>query len=791
MAERDFFFYYPPALLFTQVILMPLRYLLSSFLLFSSISQAADETVDYQRLGWMNKNDIKKLAPEQQPFINKACQGAWVTPIAANPQRIKHNLEDSPIEALAAWVYYNPEGSSRLNGNVKISQQGRLILADNAELAGDQSNGQFTGNILVAEAGTVLTGEKARLDFSNKTAFIEQSEFVSTFLNAHGRAHAIQQDSNNVITMASAEFSTCEPDNRVWYFSAKDLRLDPNTGLGTIKNATLHIQNLPVLYVPYFKFPIDDRRMSGFLIPRFGSTNDGGLDFAQPIYWNIAPNYDATFTPRILSKRGVMAESEFRYLTPQWGEGKLSASLLPSDNLYRGQDRKSASWQHKYRPSNWQLSSNVNYVSDSDYFTDLGTDFTQNTTTHQERSAEFNYWQNTWSALVRVQGFQTIDKLLTDADKPYARLPQLLLNNHINLPYALKADIVSELTHFQRTIDDNSGTEVNGLRWRFEPELSYEYRQPWGAVKPSLGLRQLAYHLEGQATNTTSINAATFNLDTQLVFERETDNFLQTLEPHILYSFSPYYEQNQLPNFDTASTTFSYAQLFRTRRFSGGDRLEDANQVSVGISSRWLDNQTLQERIRLSLGQVFYFRDRKVQLNSTDPIAVNRASGLASELSTHLTPDWSSSIDALWTERGDVSQFGAQIHYLPNSNTQLLNVGYSFRREVLALNQKALRQANVSFVKPLNDNWQMLGLWQYDLLNKETPDMLLGLHYEACCWQMALYRREFLSDFNNTDASTRQRSAFFIEFSLKGLAGFSSGARDLLSNRVFGYSQLR
>ena len=513
---------------------MPLRYLLSSFLLFSSISHADDEAVDYQRLGWMNKNDIKKLAAEQQPSINKACQGAWVTPIAATSKNTTVSFNNSPIEALAAWVYYNPEGSSRLNGNVKISQEGRVILADNAELAGDRSNGQFTGNILLAEAGTVLTGDKARLDFANKTAFIEQSEFVSSFLNAHGRAHAIQRDSNDVVTMASAEFSTCEPNNRVWYFSAKDLHLDPNSGLGTIKNATLHIQNVPVLYVPYFKFPIDDRRMSGFLIPRFGSTNDGGLDFAQPIYWNIAPNYDATFTPRILSKRGLMAESEFRYLTPQWGEGKLSASLLPSDKLYQQQDRKSASWQHKYRPSNWQLSSNVNYVSDSDYFTDLGTDFTQNTTTHQERSAEFNYWQDSWSALVRVQGFQTIDKLLTDADKPYARLPQLLLNNHINLPYALKGDIVSELTHFQRTIDDNSGTEVNGLRWRFEPELSYEYRQPWGAIKPSLGLRQLAYHLEGQANNTTSINAATFNLDTQLVFERKTDNFLQTLEPHIL-----------------------------------------------------------------------------------------------------------------------------------------------------------------------------------------------------------------------------------------------------------------
>ena len=186
---------------------MPLRYLLSFFLLFASISHAEDE-INYHRLGWINKSDIQKLPLDQQPTINKACHGAWLTPISKKTPAA--DLTESPIEALAAWVYYNPEGSSRLNGNVKISQQGRLILADNAELAHDKSSGQFSGNILLAEAGTVITGEKARLNLSNQEAFIEQSEFVSTFLNAHGRAKQIQRDNNKVITMASGEFSTCE-----------------------------------------------------------------------------------------------------------------------------------------------------------------------------------------------------------------------------------------------------------------------------------------------------------------------------------------------------------------------------------------------------------------------------------------------------------------------------------------------------------------------------------------------------------------------------------------------------
>ncbi|HNB19685.1 MAG TPA: LPS assembly protein LptD, partial [Agitococcus sp.] len=186
----------------------------------------------------------------------------------------------------------------------------------------------------------------------------------------------------------------------------------------------------------------------------------------------------------------------------------------------------------------------------------------------------------------------------------------------------------------------------------------------------------------------------------------------------------------------------------------------------------------------------FYFRDRKVQLNATDPTATASSSGLVGELAANFNEEWTSTTDGLWTADGDLSQFGMQLHYLPNNYTRLFNVGYSFRREVQALNQKELRQTNLSFVQPLNERWQLMGLWQYDLLNKETPEALIGASYEACCWQVSLYRRQFLADVDNNSSADRQRNAFFIELSLKGLAGLSSGARDLLKNRVFGYSQL-
>ena len=767
---------------------MPSRRLFSFFLLFSSISHAG-ETVDYHRLGWIDNSTAEKMPASERPIAKKTCHGAWLTPIAANVKTAP--FEDNPVEALAAWVYYNPEGESRLKGNVNISQLGRLIQADNAELSKNRDSGKFTGNILVAEPGLVLTGEKADIDLTTKVARLERSEFVSTLLNAHGRANQIERSADNVLTIASGEYSTCEPDNRVWYFSANDLRLDPNTGRGTVKQATLHIQDVPVLYVPYFNFPIDSRRMTGLLVPRFGTTNDGGFDFSQPIYFNLAANYDATLTPRLLSKRGLMAEGEFRYLTPSLGEGALNGALLPSDNLYDDEDRKRATWQHRYRPSNWQISSNVNYVSDSTYFTDLGTDLVQSNATHQKRSADFSYWGSYWSAVARVQGYQTIDPLLQDIDKPYARLPQLLFNAASASTRPLQARVLTEFTHFQRSITDNSGPEINTLRWRAQPELSYAIKNPWGFITPTVGVKQLAYRLEGDSNNETSINAATFNVDSGLVFERESAGFLQTLEPRLFYLFSPYHNQEQLPNFDTAATTFSYAQIFRASRFSGGDRIDDANQLSLGLTSRWLDKDDGSERFRASVGEVIYFRDRKVQLNATDPIATASTSGIASEVNAQITRAWSSSADALWTADGKSSQFGLQLHYLPEDHQQLFNLGYSFRRDVPALNQKALRQTSTSFLQPLTVNWRLLGLWQYDLRNKETPDSLLGLTYDACCWQVSLYRRQFLVDADNNSAADRRRNAFFIEVTLKGLAGLSSGVNELLSNRVFGYNQVQ
>lgn len=749
-----------------------------------------------RHFGWATRDDLEALPVANRPRVDPTCPGVWVTPIPPRTPIGDPSLSDIQVEA--DDVHYEAGGTSTLKGRVSISQPGRRIEADEAELTQVRNEGRFKGNILIAEPGLLLTGDQAEFDFTTQRARIQRTEFVSSAINAHGRADRIERSPDGRLRIARGVYSTCPPDNRTWAFEARNIRLNQDTGRGEVSHAVLQVKDIPVLYVPYFNFPIDDRRQSGILIPRFGNTNDGGFDFALPVYLNLAPNYDATLTPRLMSRRGTMLEGEFRYLLPRLGYGEIEGGFLPADSLYSDRDRKSLSWRQTGSPTpELQVNTNVNYVSDNAYFIDLGTDLSIVNTAFQERRGEVIYTRGeSWSLTGRVQGYQTIDPLITDIDKPYARLPQLLLNAGRPVARGLAPALRSELVYFERQVDDGSGPEINGGRYAFDPSVSYIIETPAARLVPRLRLRTLHYELTGSGmpggSASESIVVPDASLDGSVVFERRQGRYMQTLEPRAFYLYAPYQNQDNLPNFDTANTTFSYQQLFRDSRFAGGDRLDDANQLSLGLTSRIIRPGSGEEVVRASLGQIVYLRDRKVRLDQAAPVATDSSSGLAAQVAAPIGRGWSSTADALWTaDLEHASQYGVNFNYLPETRDRLANIGYNFRREDVSLGQQALRQAHVSFVQPFGPHWQLLGLWQYDLRGEEVQEQVAGLQYEACCWKVRLFDRRFLADPDDiSPGARRERRAFFIEVELKGLAGISSGVKSLLSNNMFGYNQL-
>lgn len=761
-----------------------------------------------ERLGWLTRAEIAQLPALDRPTINATCEGAWVTPIG--PSVIAGKLNESDVKAMADSLSYRDNGEAVLEGQVRLQQAGRLIEADSGYLTQDREYARFDGNIRLAEPGLLLTGDQGVVNVNTSAGQLLSSEFVSSSIHAHGRAERIRRFSDGAMRIDQGLYTTCAPGQRSWSFVANNIVLDPNTGVGKVYGAKLRINDVPVLYTPYFRFPIDDRRQTGLLPPQFGTSTNGGFVYAQPIYLNLAPHYDATLTPTLYTQRGLLMKGEFRYLTENLGRGELSGAVLSNDKQ-TGEDRKSGRFRHTLQgETGWSARTDLNYVSDPFYLTDLGSGLEIANQTYQERVGDVRYDRDNWHLLARAQGFQTLDPTLADGDKPYTRLPQILLTTDPSLLPGWQHQLRAEITNFQRSIDDGSADEVNGVRLRLDPQLRYDFNQPWGFVRPGVRLSHLQYALSGSGTtgkaDSASFTLPTVSLDSGLFFERYSDKGNSvTLEPRALYLYSPYRDQSALPVFDTATRTFSYDQLFRDTRFSGNDRIDDAHQLSLGVTTRHLDDTGF-EHLQASLGQIYYFRDRLVTL----PVSCTGSSSIACSSGVG-EPGLSSSSDfagnvivraneetsfygdfLLSPDDSKFTQYSVGASYLPINAGRVYNAGYRFRSDDPTIGQKQVSQTQLSFVQPFGVNWKVIGLWQYDLLAKESQEALFGVSYESCCWQVRVFKRNYIAVTDTTTQANTDRnsSTFFIEVTLKGLAGLGSRVDALLERNVIGYSQL-
>lgn len=751
------------------------------------------ETVG-ERLGWMSADDIAKLPAIDRPPIDQTCQGAWVTPISAHEKA--GSFDESDVKALADSVSYRDNGEAVLDGQVRLNQPGRTVEADTGYITQSRDYARFDGNIRIAEPGLLLTGDQAVININTRAGQLLTSEFISSPIHAHGQAERIRRYGDGVTRIERGIFTTCAPGHRVWSMDARDIELDPNQGIGVVRNAKLRILDVPVMWLPYYRFPIDAERHSGLLQPRFRNTTNGGFDLSLPVYLNLAPNYDATITPRYFTRRGGMIQGEFRYLTESFGQGTLTGGFLPDQVTMT--DRKSLSLRQSAQfRDGWSARTSLNYVSDPFYFADLGNNLLLTTTTHQERLGEIRNDRDQWHFVGRAQSFQTLDTTLKDADRPYARLPQLLLTRDRDLLPGWQTSLRSELVDFKRDVGDGSAPDVDGLRMRLDPELRYDASTLWGYVRPAVRVSHVQYQLRGATDSSQQLTLPTLSLDSGLYFDRTSaSGSVQTLEPRLFYLYTPYRDQSALPNFDTVNNTFGYEQMFRSSRFTGGDRIADANQLSAGLTSRFLDDEG-SERLQASLGQILYFRDRLVQLpvtgSSTLPIATMPTSSYAAKVVASFSPSTTGYADVLMDPEGlHLSQYSVSGSYLPESQRSVFNAGYRYRRDDPTIGQKRADLAQVSFVQPVGIGWNLIGAVQYDVKLQQSQQLLFGFSYESCCWQVRLFKRSYAVDPNLTTSTTgNAHSAIFLEFTLKGLSGAAAGMDSLLRQNIYGYSQLR
>ena len=700
------------------------------------------------------------------------------TRLAAAPQPVAETaLVEVTADSAEASVI---DDQALFSGNVDLLHGHDRLRA--ARIAFQRDSGELTasGGVLLSRPDLRLAAEQVHYNLNTRLGHAEQAEYRLPGILARGTAARAELTGPGTGTgrYQRITYTTCPPGNDDWQLTAESLDIDTREGLGTAHGARLSFKGVPMAYVPVLTFPIDDRRRSGLLIPSLGYSDRLGLDLSLPYYFNLAPNYDLTLTPRLLGQRGLLLGGEFRFLT-RAHEGRITANYLPHDRQGpTGDSRRGAlslSTDGHYTP---HLSSTLrlNYVSDERYLTDFGADLESTSTTHLERTAELRYASDRWQALARVQEFQTIDPLLPKASRPYARLPQLQLAfadsaTDVPLRYGLDAEYV----RFRK-----SGGFVEGDRLDLHPTLGLPRQTAFYHLVPSAGLRYTRYRLHNQAPGLSSSPdrfTPILSLDGALYFDRATQWFgqaaTQTLEPRLYYLYVPYRKQNDIPLFDTREYDFGLDALFRDNRFTGPDRQGDANRLGLALTSR-IRNDSGRELARASIGQVLYLADRKVQLPGV-PTAVDDNSAVIGELAVQLGDGWRARGGLQWNPNSDtIEQALAQFSYRQDDD-RVINLAYRLRDGLST-------HTDLGLIWPIGERTRAIARWNYSLSEGRNLDALAGIEYGKCCWRLrALVRQQVTGTGNTQDLS------FLLQLELNGLGKLGDNIDALLKNGIYGY----
>lgn len=782
--------------------------LISGLAFFSPVTTAAG--FNYEALGWTPRD---QLPPEHQERLPAFCRGDYLSPVITP-------LDSDRIEATADEGELVLNGGMTLSGNVEFQQKQQLLTSDEAFWEAESRRANFRGNVVVRTPDLTLSGDQADFDEAGGELNIRDSAYVISERHLRGTAAAIQTPAEGRLELQQATLTFCEPGKNDWDIAASELTLDQDSGFGTAWHTRLRIREVPVFYIPYYRFPIDDRRLTGFLDPTIAINGMGQAEDIQlPFYLNLAPNLDATITPHHVLDHGLLWENQLRHKTRLLGEGELNYGYLGND-----EELEDERWLINYQQagtfgSRWSHSWVYNRVSDEDYFSDMNPSAAVDRTTHLPSRAQINYKASQVSFTALAESFQTIDETIALVNRPYRRLPQATISLTPDTGDSWTFSQTLQTTRFARKSEETingstqtlSGFEaLNGDRLLSDTAIAYPMTWPFGNLTPKAEYRYRSYRLYDEDVDSVDLapdfGAARLSLDGTLVFEREftalQQGYTQTLEPRLFYVHSPYVSgQNDVPGFDTKATSVTFSNLFTGDRFTGGDRLADLNQISAGVTTRFIRDDGL-EQFRASAGRIWYFEDRRVTLNETETEFLGRAtSSTLAEAEWNPMADWSVFSFIEWDPYQDYArQQRYGVRYGDDSNHMLsissTEVNYRDSDSDVDYNTK---QLDAGAFWALNDHWALFGRQLRDLKSysddepqpeDQVLELLAGLEYQSCCWRAQFMYRE-TSPRSSGEFTTEKRFGWMLSIQLKGLTTLGSGTDQLLGESIYGYTRRR
>ncbi|TSA00641.1 MAG: LPS-assembly protein LptD [Rhodocyclaceae bacterium] len=695
-------------------------------------------------------------------------------------------------------------------GNVELRKRNSVLQSDRLTYWQEADEVEAAGNVRLSRDGDRIRGPKMRMKMEEDTGFFERPEYSirriktgsaatlwtgteerasAALTTGQGTAARMDFEGEGKYRLTDATYSTCTPPagrDPDWFARTTDLRLDYDDEEGTARNATLYFKGAPILYAPWLTFSLNNERKSGLLTPTLGSTSRGGVEYTQPFYWNIAQNMDATIAPRLMSKRGMLWNGEYRYLDPSYS-GTMQGQYLPDDKVEHKR-RSSYSLAHNQTLGNgFSGALALNGASDGTFFSDLANGSSVVAQTNLLRQATLSYGSTWWSANLLAQSYQTLqDPSLPPVTEPYRRLPQLILSaNRSDLPLGMSFAFSGEHVNFRNP------TLVEARRFTLYPQISLPLQTAVLNLTPKIGLHSTTYNLDHQAAGTPdklTRSVPIFSVDSGVTFERDIDwlgkTLTQTLEPRLYYLYVPVRDQSLIPIFDTGIADFNFAQIFGENRYSGGDRIADANQATAMISSRLLDPLTGAEIIRAAFGQRFYFSTQNVGLpaSATAPAEVlrsDRQTDFLGSLSGRILPKTYADARVQYNPRlGRMERLNLGGRYQPEAG-KVFNAGYRYTRDQLGV--LGLGQFDISGQWPVFDGWHAVGRFNYSTKDRRMVESVAGLEYDGGCWvgRIVVQRLATQTQLTNT--------ALFFQLELNGFAKLGSSPLDILRRSVPGY----
>jgi LPS-assembly protein len=703
--------------------------------------------------------------------------------------------EEVPLFFEADRLQGRPEQDTEAEGNVWFRKRGQAVYTDWLRYDTTTDELAAQGNVRMELGADVVEGARLKYNVESDRGFMENPRFTlhkssepggpsALFreTDARGTAERMLFEGPSQYRAERVEYTSCGPGNDDWYVRAGELRIDKERDVGIARDASIIFMGTPILYSPYLSFSLHQERKSGFLTPSYGTSNQSGVIVTVPYYWNIAPNRDATISPRLMTRRGVLVGTEFRYLDPTY-LGEARVDVLPDDRLLESQTRWSYLVKHTQTlPDGWSGALNLLRVSDNTYFTDLSTQITQ--TSQVQLPSDLTIGRGgTWggagsyglSAL--IQRWQTLQPdPLQPVTPPYSRLPQLTLTASHQEVLRSDIDFYGQYTTFDHP------TFTNGSRVVAYPSLSVPLQTAYASVTPKLGVNFTHYLIDPNAAGFTDQGRTlpVFSTDSSVVFERPTTiggaPFLQTLEPRLYYVYIPFRDQNAIPVFDSAQQDINFTTIYSENQFSGWDRINDANQLTFGVTSRFVGTDTGAERLRVGVAQRFYFDTQQVTLPGV-AARTSTSSDLLAALSGTFAPHLRAEAGLQYTTSSSQTQkFNVGARYQPAPG-RVLNLTY---RETI----NSVRQTDVSTQWPVGRGWTGLARWNYSLLDERTLESLLGAEYNGDCWVLRVVAHRFATTTQQTSTS------FFVQLELNGVSRIGSNPMDALRRNIGGYARL-